>query len=114
MENTALLRPMLGVTLESRSAGSVISTETGLITKTESVAISSVSSGSLAEGKLAVGDIITQVKIGELDTDITRLHHVIDAMLNARLGDTVEITLLRAGEEKVVSIKITEDALTQY
>lgn len=113
-ENTALLRPMLGVTLESRSAGSVISTETGLITKTESVAISSVSSGSLAEGKLAVGDIITQVKIGELETDITRLHHVIDAMLNARLGDTVEITLLRAGEEKVVSIKITEDALTQY
>lgn len=113
-ENIALLRPMLGVTLASTSAGSVISPETGLITKTESVVISQVSFGSLASGKIEVGDVITAIKIGDDEISITRTHHVIDMMLNARLGDQVEITLLRKGETKAVTIEITADALTKY
>jgi serine protease Do len=113
-ENKSLLRPMIGVTLESRYPGSVIDESTGLITKTESVVIGDVSSGSLAEGRLAVGDVITSVKIGSVSASITRLHHVIDMMLNARLGDTVEITLLRAGVSQTVSIVITNAALTEY
>ena len=113
-ENERLLRPMLGVTLGVANAGSVISDETGLITKIESVTISQVSYGSLAGDKLAVGDVITSIKIGDESMTITRTHHVIDMMLNARLGDTVEISILRAGEAKTISIEITEDALTEY
>ena len=113
-ENERLLRPMLGITLGSANAGSVISEETGLVTKVESVTVAQVNLDGLASGKLSKGDIITSVKIGEDVMNITRTHHVIDMMLNARLGDTVEITILRTGAVKTVSILITEDALTEY
>ena len=92
----------------------MISTDTGLIVKSESVAVSQVGAGSLADGKLISGDVITKIKIGEKEMNITRMHHVIDMMLNSRLGDTVEITLLRAGVEQKVTIEITESALTKY
>ena len=113
-ENINLLRPMLGITLESKNAGAVISPDTGLIVKSESVAVSQVGAGSLAAGKLISGDVITKIKIGEKEMNITRMHHVIDMMLNSRLGDTVEITVLRAGVEQKVTIEITESALTKY
>lgn len=113
-ENTALLRPMLGITLGSTNAGAIISEDTGLITKTESVTVSLVSAGSIAAGKIQVGDIITSIKIGDEKATITRMHHVIDTMLNARQGDVVEITLLRSGAEKTVTIEITAEALTKY
>ena len=113
-ENERLLRPMLGITLGSTNAGSIISEETGLITKIESVVISQVSYGALAGDKLAVGDIVTSIKIGDEEMAITRTYHVIDMMLHARLGDTVDINILRAGEAKTVTIEITQDALTEY
>lgn len=112
--NKNLLRAMLGVTLGVSDAGSVISPETGLITKTETVIISLVNSGSPADGKLQRGDIITEITIGEETAKITRTHHVIDMMLNARIGDKVKIKLLRLGVEQTVEIEITEAALTKY
>ena len=113
-ENERLLRPMLGITLGSTNAGSIISEQTGLITKIESVTISKVNYGSLAGDKLAVGDVVVSIKVGDEKMDITRTHHVIDMMLHARLGDTVEINILRAGQAMTVYVEITEDALTEY
>ena len=113
-ENERLLRPMLGITLGSTNAGSIISEETGLITKIESVVISQVSYGALAGDKLAVGDVVTSIKIGDEEMAITRTYHVIDMMLNARLGDTVEINILRAGQAMTIFVEITQDALTEY
>ena len=113
-ENRSLLRPMLGVTLLSENAGSVISEKTGLITKTESVVIGVVNADSLADGKLKSGDVITEITIDGVTTKISRTHHVIDIMLNARVGDTVKIKLLRLGVEQTVEIEITESALTEY
>ena len=112
--NKSLLRPMLGITLGSSNAGAVINPETGLITKTESVLVSAVNRGGLADGVLKSGDIITEIKIGEKVVAITRSHHVIDTLLNARIGDVVEIKVLRLGEEKTAEIMINESALTKY
>ena len=35
-------------------------------------------------------------------------------MLDVRVGDVVTLTVLRGGEEKNVSLTITEDCLTAY
>ena len=34
--------------------------------------------------------------------------------LDVRAGDTVTLNILRGGEEKTVSITVTEDCLTEY
>ena len=46
--------------------------------------------------------------------NITRQYHMIDMMLDVRVGDTVSLTVLRNGEEVTVEIEITEDCLTAY
>ena len=51
---------------------------------------------------------------GGCTTEITRRYHIIDMMIDVRVGDVVTLKILRAEEEKTVSITITEDCLTAY
>ena len=46
--------------------------------------------------------------------DITRQYHIIDLMLDVRVGDTVYLNILRGGVEMTVEMTITEDCLTAY
>ena len=73
-----------------------------------------VSSGSFADGILQAGDILVSATVGDSTTEITRQYHIIDMMLDVRVGDVVTLKILRAGEEKTVSITITEDCLMEY
>ena len=73
-----------------------------------------MSKGSLSDGILEVGDVLLSVTIGENVTEIARQHHVIDMMLDVRVGDVVSFRIMRGDEEKTVSITITEDCLTAY
>ena len=73
-----------------------------------------VSSGSLADGVLQAGDVLVSATVGGNTTDITRQYHIIDMMLDVRVGDLVTLKILRADEEKTVSITITEGCLTEY
>ena len=59
-------------------------------------------------------DILVSATVGESPTEITRQHHIIDMMLDVRVGDVVTLQILRAGEEKTASITITEGCLTAY
>lgn len=45
---------------------------------------------------------------------ITRQYHIIDMMLDVRVGDTVVLEILRSGETSTVQISITEACLTAY
>ena len=44
----------------------------------------------------------------------SRQYHVIDMMLDVRVGDTVAFTILRDGKKMTVNIDITEDCLAEY
>ena len=46
--------------------------------------------------------------------EITRQYHVIDMMLDVRVGDVVSFCILRGGEEMTVSVTVTEAYLTAY
>ena len=63
---------------------------------------------------LEAGDIFVSASIGDSTVMITRQHHMIDMMINARVGDTVEMTVIRDGEEITLSVEITADCITDY
>ena len=63
---------------------------------------------------LKTGDILVSATIGEKTLEITRRYHIIDMMLELRVGDTVVLNILRDGESTVAEIEITEDCLVAY
>ncbi|MBQ2308575.1 MAG: serine protease, partial [Clostridia bacterium] len=87
---------------------------TGRIERYEEVSVYEISDGSLAKDIFEVGDVIKQVKIGAKAFDINRQFQLIDAMLDARVGDTVTFTVVRDDAEIELSTTITESCLTAY
>jgi serine protease Do len=113
-DHDTLQRAMLGVTVQSIDSKAVYDSESGRTTILEKVSISQISSGSIAEGVLAEGDILKTISIGDREKQIKRRFNLIDFMLTARVGDTVDLKIERNGEEMTVSFVITEDCIVSY
>ncbi len=113
-ENENVMRCMLGITLEIVDYSTAYNSETGLFERKETVGISEVTADSLGSTVLKAGDVVKSITVDGKTTEITRQHHLIDSMLDARVGDSVSFTIIRDGEEKTVSITITESCLTAY
>ena len=107
-------RALLGITVTSTDSKAVYDAESGYLGIKETVAVYEVSSGLLASDALMAEDVLVSATTGGKTVQITRQYHIIDMMLDVRAGDTVELTVLRGGEEKTVSFKITEGCLTEY
>lgn len=107
-------RAVLGITVMNKDSKAVYDPESGLVSIKETVALYEVAERSVASGVLFEDDILLRATLGDKTVEITRQYHIIDLMLDVRVGDTVDITILRGGEEKTVSIKITESCLSEY
>lgn len=107
-------RAILGITVTTSDSKAVYSAQTGAVHIEETVSVYEVVEDSLVEGLLQTGDVFVSVSINGQTARITRQHHVIDMMLDVRVGDTVTFTVLRSGTEKEVEIEIREDCLTAY
>ena len=112
--NKTVIRPILGVTTTVGAMRTEINPETGMIDKYQTIVVDSVEEGGLAYGKVKAGDTVLSVTVGGVKTEITRLHHLAESLINARVGDKVVIELLRSGEAKSVEITITQGCLTAY
>jgi len=110
----SVMRGMLGVTLTQTGISTSFDTETGVIVRSERVSVYAIDDGSLADSILEVGDILLSITVGDKTTEVTRQYHVIDAMIDARAGESVSIRLLRGGEEMTLSTTVTESALREY
>ena len=66
------------------------------------------------DGVLQKGDVLLSATVNGEKTDITRQYHIIDMMLDVRVGDVVALEILRGNEKSTVQITITEDCLTAY
>ena len=113
-DEESVQRALLGITVSTSDSGAVYDSTTGLVTIKETVSVYEVSSGSLADGILQAGDVLVSATVNGNTTEITRQYHIIDMMLDVRAGDIVTLKILRGGEEKTVSITITEGCLTAY
>lgn len=105
-------RCLMGITVVPDAIRREVDEEQGIVHIREDVAVQSVNPGSLAEGKLEEGDLLKTVRIGNKEYEITRTFVIVDAMLSARVGDTVTLTVERDGEEMEVKLKITEDCIS--
>ncbi len=106
-------RCMIGITLVGEPESSTyFDAESGKVHIVQKVTVESVNAGSLAEGKLVTDDVLKSITIGDVTYKITRNYNIIEAMLTARVGDTVVIELERNGAPIEVEIVITEAALT--
>lgn len=107
-------RALLGITVSAQDSRAVLDSDTGLVRIEETVSVYEISQGYLADGVLMVGDILVSATVNGVTTELTRQYHVIDMMLDVRAGDVVALDILRDGEEKTVSITVTEDCLAEY
>lgn len=109
-----VMRPILGITSTIAEMRTEINSENGLIEKYQTIQVEKVETASLAQGKIEVGDVLVSVTVGGVETQITRLHHIAESLLGARVGETVTVKVLRGGEPVTVELTITENCLTAY
>ena len=107
-------RALLGITVTASDSKAIYDESTGLICIEETVSVYEITENSLAEGMLQTGDVLLCATLNGHTTEISRQYHVIDMMLDVRVGDVVSFTVLRDGAEITVEIIITEDCLMAY
>ena len=105
---------MLGITISTTDSKAVYDLESGMVTIEETVSIYEVNDGSLADGVLMADDVLLSAVFGERVIEIKRQYHIIDIMLDVRVGDVVMLDVIRNGERVSVSLTITESCLTEY
>ena len=79
------------------------------------IAIEAVASDAASSVKAALkaDDIINSITIDGKEYKVTRMFHVVDTMLNARVDSSVVFNVTRGGETLDVSLKLTQDMLTK-
>ena len=107
----SVMRALVGIGVQVESMYTVYDPETALLRRVEVAAVAEVLSDGLAVGLIEVGDIIKAITVGGRTVEITRSHQVIDAMLDARGGDSVTVTVERDGTELSFVIVIPADSL---
>ncbi len=113
-ECESVMRGLLGITVEISGYDTYFDAEKGMLVRTEEISVAEVTAGGLGEDILSVGDVVKSITIGDKTTNVTRRHHLIDAMLDVRVGNTVSFVIIRDGAEMTVSTVITEDCLSAY
>lgn len=106
-------RAIMGVTVTTTDSGAVYDDATGRVSVVETVEIYEVTAGQIG-AVFQPGDVLVSVTVGGNTKPITRQHHVIDMMMTARVGDTVQFVVLRGGVETNLSLTVTQDCLTAY
>ena len=113
-ENHSVRCVLLGITLSVSDQSTYYNTETGTIRKSETVEITDIVSGQLADGVLKAGDKIIKLTIADRSVEITRLHHFIDLMLYARVGDTITVEYERNGSSMSASFTVLEENVFDF
>ena len=105
-------RILMGITVTHKDLKTEYDTESGKVIRYETVVIENVNDGAPVEGLLYKGDVINSITVDGIKYDVTRIFHVVDSMLNARLTSKVLINITRNGQIMNVEIPISAQMLT--
>lgn len=111
-ENTQMQKCLVGITVTTTGSRAVYDEESGSITLYDTVTIMEVTETSIAQGVLKAGDILTKLTLDGKEYEIRRQHELTDAVLNARVGSTISLTVLRDGEEVTFTGSFSEADLS--
>ena len=107
-------RCLLGITVGVKSYKTNYDINTGKIYKLEEVVVTEITSTAAAKGILEVGDVINSITVDGVRCEVSRIHHVVDSMLYARVGSSVNVNVTRGGVKTDLTLPITEGMLTVY
>ena len=110
----SVMRAMLGLQITVSAMSTAYDVETGALEKYEEISVYELSEGGIAESVLKIGDVLKSITVGEKTVEITRRHHLIDAMLDARVGEAISLVIERDGTQITVSLEISEGCLAEY
>ena len=113
-DETSVQRCILGITVTPSELYTIYDKDTGRVHRRERVSVADISAGSLAESIFKKNDVINSITIDGVSYEVTRLFHVVDSMLNARVGSTVIFNIERDGYTLDLTVKVTESTLTEY
>ena len=105
-------RPLIGITITAKIIGIVADGETGEIKKAEVIEVSELTETCIAKDVVKVGDIVNSITVNGVTIQVTRLYHIIDHMLTARVGSEVVMNVTRDGEPLDVTFTVPESAFT--
>jgi S1-C subfamily serine protease len=107
-------RVLMGITITHTNLRTEYNTETGKVRRYETVVVEEVTKGGAVDGLIKKGDVINSITIDGVKYEVTRIFHVVDSMLNARLTSNVVINLTRDGKTMDVTVPITSKMLTDW
>lgn len=105
----------IGATVYPLQSGAYLDPETNTTRIREKVAILEIVAGSPASRNgLRSGDVLLSYALNDEEpVSITRTFTMVDALLHARVGDTLTIVVNRNGVEKTVSFILTQDMFSE-
>ena len=90
---------MLGITVSVKELYTEYDEEKGILYRKERVAVDTIPEKTAAAyGILKAGDVINSITIDGVTYEVSRMFHVVDAMLNARVSSSVVINVTRSGK----------------
>lgn len=101
-------KALLGITITAYVGSLEIDPDGKNMYQVEMVEVIEISEGSLAEGKVQVGDIVNSITVDGVKREVTRIHHVTDHMITARAGSTVVLNITRGEEIIDITFEITD------
>lgn len=110
--NENLKKATLGIKTAAFESDVEYDTETGEIRKSEKIKITNIAGGSAADGKLSVGDVLVSISISGKEYPITRYYHASEILLDARVGDTVTVKVIRDGQTVEATFTVSETMMT--
>lgn len=109
---TAVQKAMIGITITAKVSGVVIDEESGALTKAEVVEISDFTDTCTIKDRLKVGDVVRSITVDGKTATVTRMYHILDLMLTARVGSTVSLSIERDGQTFEITTTITQNNIT--
>ena len=106
---TTIRKTVLGSIVEVASSSASYDSETKTTSITQTISISSITSGSASYGLLSVDDVLINITYNDVTYSIDSLYDIEDVLLNTSVGDTISFYILRGSEYKTVSIELTKD-----
>lgn len=103
---------LLGITLTAKVMGVVVDPDTSKIMKAEVVEVAELTDTCVIADKIAVGDKINSITVDGVTKTATRIHHVTDHMITARVGSTVVLNVTRGTETFDITVTVPDTALT--
>ena len=106
-------RCLLGVTVGVKSYSTKYDSESGKVYRVEEVVVTELAETSAVLGLIEVGDVINSVTVDGKIKEVTRIHHLVDSMLYARVGSEVTVNVTRGGISMDISAPMISATVTK-